>query len=890
MQLNIEQLEQNNKSVQVSHGQHITDSHPVRHDLMGVLAAAQRSRRLQQMVKQIRQKRQQAGKDGVKKLKKKLPYVIVPGLLDGDGVTEGNLVGITPVLPIDIDHLSPDDASQCRDKLTETLGKHAYYFGISPSGCGVRGFISIENTDRWMDHWRALYHRLQELGYEQDLKTKNPVQKYYLTYDPDAFFGDPEQIEPFVEKVEEKKKKKKADEGTDGEASSGKNSKKRKAESEQKGSSRGSEAGRLERYVGMIGEKGVDLTADRDNWIRIAFALVDGCGTDTEKARELFHRVSRFYPDYTEEETDEIFDDVAERYDTGEDKTRVGTFYKICHDAGIQPDPPKASKKKEQKKNDKKNKIRAAQDFIVENYELHWNRMLKRLEVRDAKSGELRPITDRDQSTIALTVQRDVANINKDQIRTILNSDLIPEYHPVTDYFNKLPAYDAGKEPDHIQQLADTITTVRLDQGEVSTDGSSDHEWWSRCLRKWLVGMLAGWFEEDRVNHQILVLGGEQGIGKSTWMERLLPRALADYTYVGPIEAGAKDSLIHISENLLIILDELSSLDRGTVKDMKALITQSVIKFRKPYGEHPESRTRYASFAGTTNDEEFLRDPTGSRRWLIFWADKIDKDHEVPIDRVIAQAKHLYDSGFQYWFDQEENKEIEKRNEEHRVTSMEEEVLLKYFEPRSKENADVFLNATEILEELQAAAEKIHFDKGAKVKMGGILSRNGFQRFKRMNFYRYAIGINDYAKDTLYKLRELPGGGFFHEPGPSECGERTKGKAWQDPWSSKNGNNRQNPELGLDPMWWGGDSDSDPSGSSNEKRTGAKRPVVNGKNVHGWEETVDDTPQEEKFADLEKGGSDLDTDADQSQKGDDEDSSGKKDRNGQDQNGENDEE
>ena len=86
-------------------------------------------------------------------------------------------------------------------------------------------------------------------------------------------------------------------------------------------------------------------------------------------------------------------------------------------------------------------------------------------------------------------------------------------FNPFIDYLGSLPEWHEG-DTDYIQQLADCVTIK---------GGEEQQKLWTCYLRKWLVGMLAGWTLDDVVNNVIIVLIGAQGSGKSTWIAMVLP-------------------------------------------------------------------------------------------------------------------------------------------------------------------------------------------------------------------------------------------------------------------------------------------------------------------------------------------------------------------------------
>ena len=149
-----------------------------------------------------------------------------------------------------------------------------------------------------------------------------------------------------------------------------------------------------------------------------------------------------------------------------------------------------------------------------------------------------------------------------------------------------------------------------------------------------MVAVVAGALEDEKVNHTTLILMGDQGLGKTTWFMRMLPKELQKYSYSGPIDPRDKDTTVNISECLIINLDELESLSRASASAIKEIITKSDIRIRRPYGRFAEKLIRRASFVGSINEDQILNDTTGSRRFLIHEVIDLDYQHDVDIDAV----------------------------------------------------------------------------------------------------------------------------------------------------------------------------------------------------------------------------------------------------------------
>jgi len=345
---------------------------------------------------------------------------------------------------------------------------------------------------------------------------------------------------------------------------------------------------------------------------------------------------------------------------------------------------------------------------------------------------------------------------NLSSLRNLLYSDFCVLFNPFEDYFFNLPTYD--EKTDYITELANTITTTKQDL-------------WQQCFKKWLVAMVGCVLDEKVINHTVIVFSGKQGLGKTTWVEKLVPKQLKEYLFSGTINPNNKDTLVQLAECMLINLDELENLNRSEIGSLKEIITKTQIRMRKAYGHNNETMPRRASFAGSVNTAQFLNDSTGSRRFLCFELEGIQYQHNVDINMVFSQALYLFKSGFRYWFDQDEIKSITENNEQYQLHSPEEELLLTWFEPAIKdENGNyyalsdnaktplflsspplsegtggrlvggglLFLNASQIAAKL-ADRTKLNLNDGTINKLGKALKKHNFTRLMRQGKPVYAV-------------------------------------------------------------------------------------------------------------------------------------------------------
>ncbi|MFZ4672236.1 MAG: VapE domain-containing protein [Flavobacterium sp.] len=312
---------------------------------------------------------------------------------------------------------------------------------------------------------------------------------------------------------------------------------------------------------------------------------------------------------------------------------------------------------------------------------------------------------------------------NLSSLRNLLYSDFCVLFNPFEDYFFNLPSYD--EKTDYITELANTITTTKQDL-------------WQQCFKKWLVAMVGCVLDEKVINHTVIVFSGKQGLGKTTWVEKLVPKQLKEYLFSGTINPNNKDTLVQLAECMLINLDELENLNRSEIGSLKEIITKTQIRMRKAYGHNNETMPRRASFAGSVNTAQFLNDSTGSRRFLCFELEGIKYQHDVDINMAFSQALFLFKSGFRFWFDQEEIKNITANNEQYQLHSPEEELLLTWFEPCPKEEATLFLNASQIAAKL-ADRTKLNLNDATINKLGKALKKHNFIKISKKTGYVYAV-------------------------------------------------------------------------------------------------------------------------------------------------------
>ena len=297
-------------------------------------------------------------------------------------------------------------------------------------------------------------------------------------------------------------------------------------------------------------------------------------------------------------------------------------------------------------------------------------------------------ISDRVVNTLWRILSRE-KKVKVDDIWRVIGSDFVPTFNPFTFYLEHLPPWDGQ---DYILGMSVSVT--------VKGDTAMQMRFYE-YLKKWLVGMVAGWVDAQVVNNVILVLIGEQGAYKTTWFQYLLPPDLRRYFRIKTNSSHTtKDDLLALTQYGLVCYEELDAMTPRDLNQLKSAVTMTSVDERVPYDRYPDHRPHVASFCGTGNNVQFLSDETGNRRWLPFEIDSICSPRDEPFnyDGIYAQAYALYRQGFQFWFSQAEIQRLARHNEAFEAPHPEQELILEYLRKPGEGEQGVFLSVSNILQ------------------------------------------------------------------------------------------------------------------------------------------------------------------------------------------------
>ena len=369
--------------------------------------------------------------------------------------------------------------------------------------------------------------------------------------------------------------------------------------------------------------------------------------------------------------------------------------------------------------------------YLSSRYEFRYNTVLGRTEYRGKNDAMFSKVGRYEINTLRREIDNDIGIVtSSDNLYSIIESSFSPRINPIQEYFKGLPLIDIGNSNRDCGN--DVSLSLKAIPALASCVAVRNPDKWMPYLTKWLVAVVSNAMDDRECrNHTCLVLTGDQGKFKTTFLDLLCPLTLYGYSYTGKIYPQEKDTLTYIGQNLIVnIDDQLKALNKRDENELKNLITCPMVKYRMPYDKYVEEHPHLASFVASVNGNDFLTDPTGSRRFLPFEVLSIDinRAKAISMDAVYTEAKALLNVGFRYWFDDDEIVKLYKEIEEFQVQTAEMELLLRCFEKPTEDNPNcTYMTTTEIITYL---GYYTHHPLSLK-HMGEALKRVGFEKVSK---------------------------------------------------------------------------------------------------------------------------------------------------------------
>lgn len=298
-------------------------------------------------------------------------------------------------------------------------------------------------------------------------------------------------------------------------------------------------------------------------------------------------------------------------------------------------------------------------------------------------------------------------------------------YHPVRSYLQDL-RWDGVK---------------RVDTWLSTYAGVEDSEYSRLVGRWWVISAVARIFKPGAKVDHVLVLEGGQGLGKSTMLEALCARE--EWFSDTPLDIGHKDAFQDLQGQWIHEFGELDGVvGRKEVTSLKAYLTSRFDRFRAAYARVTSRVARQVCFCASANRGDYLRDPTGNRRFLPVRCTRCDVEGmRRDRDQLWAEAVALYDAGERWYPKTKRERQLCEEQQAERMQDDDREGKIEAWLNTRKPGPVTVLGA---LEEALGVKEGERQNKKLQNDVADMLRRLGYERGDRIT--HDGVRIRPYIK------------------------------------------------------------------------------------------------------------------------------------------------
>ena len=359
--------------------------------------------------------------------------------------------------------------------------------------------------------------------------------------------------------------------------------------------------------------------------------------------------------------------------------------------------------------NQKERIARSIRDFFNRRYQLRYNEVKQIVEYRanDQTFYPWKPLDDRELRRIVFEDMLEGGQAWLVDIEMYVRSSFVKRYNPIMEFLGGVGTWD--QKHNYIEAYARRLKT--------------DYARWPHFFHRWLLAVVAQAMGKNRDygNSMVPLLIGTQAMKKSTFCKNILPYSLREY-YMDDIKMDNAEQVERVLGRMwLVNIDEYNAKTEREQAKIKRLLTEKDVQMRKMRSDQYVMTPRLCSFIATTNDLRPLTDPSGSRRYLcVEMTGQADMSGDINYRQMYAQAVWEIEHGVQYWFDNDDEREIMEHNAKYELSTSLDETLNNLFiaAPRTKEH---FMTATDIQHHLSNVLMK--GDIPTLSKLGRVLHR-----------------------------------------------------------------------------------------------------------------------------------------------------------------------
>lgn len=354
--------------------------------------------------------------------------------------------------------------------------------------------------------------------------------------------------------------------------------------------------------------------------------------------------------------------------------------------------------------------------LVYEGVELRYNRMTRRVEFSEKHlMQDISDLSDTSCFTYFTSAAKRFGLATGslvDYVTTIAGEN---SYHPVADWIN-------SKQWDGVsrwQVLSDALVT---------NDRQISAELKQMLFLRWCVGAIQSILSPNPgEQHGVLVLQGEQGIGKTKWVKNLCPLATAvkDGVHLDPKNV---DSVRNATSYWITELGELDGTFRKSdISTLKAFVTQNTDEYRTPYSKVANRYPRRTAFIASVNESQYLVDDTGNRRFWTIPIESVDYKHNIDMQQFWAEVAQLWRAGGKWWLDGDDLQLLNSHNSDFEVVDPYREAVLNAFCWQQVDKFSKPMTSTQICEVIGYHSP----DKRTATAVGKALNKLGLASVKK---------------------------------------------------------------------------------------------------------------------------------------------------------------
>lgn len=223
-----------------------------------------------------------------------------------------------------------------------------------------------------------------------------------------------------------------------------------------------------------------------------------------------------------------------------------------------------------------------------------------------------------------------------------------------------------------------------------------------------------------------LILEGLQGLQKSAALRKLG----GDFFSDAPLDLNSKDAFMAIDGVWIYEIAELDAFNRSEATRIKAFMTMAEDRYRPPYGSRYISRPRQTVFCGTTNNDEYHKDPTGNRRFWSVLCHAVDLDLVQRLrEQMFAQAiAEILEGKPAYPTREEERRLIVPEQERREIVDPWMEYIIHWINDAERSLHREFSTAQILKGAIQMAADRMDGQRSAATRVGNCMKKLGWAK------------------------------------------------------------------------------------------------------------------------------------------------------------------